>query len=163
VDVWNCGLVQYDIEQCVANITGSRSGHRSSTQHATDQVKAGRYRAEGIIVVLAGCLHKDVYPGIDLVQIRMERRVRPRVLTASVYFLFRGPVLDEVVRLLLQHERDDLQEDTAKREDISFLGFMRSRTRFGRRRLGALESEVEPREIGCRGLGELLALRTIAG
>jgi hypothetical protein len=70
-------------------------------------------------------------------------------------------VLDEVVRLLFQHKRYYFKKNTAQRENIGLFGFVLSRTRFGRR-LRALEAKVETREIGCRGLGELLALRTSA-
>jgi hypothetical protein len=56
----------------------------------------------------------------------MERRVCPRILAASIDFLFRGPVLDEIVRLLFQHKRYYFKENTAKRENIGLLGLMRS-------------------------------------
>jgi hypothetical protein len=67
MDIWNCRLLQYDVEELVTNISGGRSGRRSSAQHAAHQVKGRGYGAESIVIVLARGFYKNVYPSVDFV------------------------------------------------------------------------------------------------
>jgi hypothetical protein len=76
--------------------------------------------------VLASSFFEDTHPTLDLLQVDVVRRISAAAFPAGISPLFCGAMLDEVVRLFLQHKSHNLQIHTAEREDVSLFGFMDS-------------------------------------
>lgn len=121
-------FVEYNVKKLVANISRCRPDYWGLAKHISDQIQNRRNCTERIVVMLKGRFLKHVHPGINLVKICMKGRIGARILAASINLLLGRPVLEKLVRLLLEHESDNFQEDATQGKDIRFLSLMYSRT-----------------------------------